>query len=116
MQMIMENEKDILQKNVSRLVKLAGDGTAPSKGFTDSLVASAIHELDRSESHGLFRGAFVNGGLDKIMGAAAAIAVLCGAAVQLVLSGLSWASPALASTLLVTTSINWLSYLGRLML
>jgi|GEM_PF-5632543 len=112
----MENKKNYLQRNVSRLVKLAGDSAVPAKGFTDSLVASALQELDQSESHGLFRAGFLNGGIDKIMGVAAAAAVLCGAAVQLLLAGLSWASPALASTLLVTTSINWLSYLGRLML
>jgi hypothetical protein len=38
-------ENDNLEKNISRLVKLAGDCGQPNKTFTDNLINSAIDEL-----------------------------------------------------------------------
>ena len=43
----MKPENNNLEKNISRLVKLAGDSNQPPKGFTDSLINKAIDELSQ---------------------------------------------------------------------
>jgi len=43
----MKSKDDNLEKNISRLVKLAGDSNKPTKAFTDSLTDNAIDELKR---------------------------------------------------------------------
>jgi hypothetical protein len=111
----MENEDSNLQKNVSRLVKLAGDSDRPGRGFTDSLIESALQEL--SVDTGTIRqDGFLRGRVDRVMGIAAMVAVLFGAAAQILLSALASSSPLLAGTLFVTMSANWLSYVGRMIL
>ena len=111
----MENETDNLQRNVSRLVKLAADPAAPSKGFTDSLISSALQKLaaDTGTSREV---TFIRDRFDRAMAVAAAIAIVCGAAVQILFSILAWSYPAFAGTLIVTTTVNWLSCVGRLIL
>ena len=111
----MENENDRLLENVSRLVKLAADPAAPGKGFTESLISSAMQELS-ADVGAAPKHAFLRGRLDRAMAVAAAVAIVCGAAVQILFSVLAWSSPAFAGTLLVTTTVNWLSSVGRLIL
>ncbi len=43
----MNDENENLEKNISRLVKLAGDSNQPNKAFTDSLINKAIDELSQ---------------------------------------------------------------------
>ncbi len=111
----MENEKSNLEKNLSRLVKLAGDPDVPARGFADSLVEDALRELGQAGARPDI-AITANGRIDRIMRVAAAIAIVGGAAVQILLSGLAWAYPALAQTLLVTMSVNWFCYVGRLII
>lgn len=110
----MDKETNILQKNISRLVKLAGDTSAPGQGFTDSLIDEALKELSRGGA--LPRGGFLQDRIDKMMAAAAAIAVICGAAIQILLSLLAGSSAVLAGALFLAMSANWLSYLGSMIL
>jgi hypothetical protein len=107
----MENEKDRLLENISRLVKLTADPAAPPKAFTDSLLSSALNELSAAP-----KVAFLRGRLDRAMAIAAAVAIVCGAAVQILFAVLAWSYPAFAGTLLVTTTVNWLSCVGRMIL
>ncbi len=111
----MENEKDILQKNISRLVKLAGESGRPGKGFTESLIASALQELS-ADTGTIRQNGFLRDKVDRAMAVAAMLAVLCGAGIQILLTAMAWSSPLLAGTILMTMSVNWLSYVGQLIL
>jgi hypothetical protein len=115
METTMENDKNYLERNVSRLVKLAGDPATPGKGFTDSLMSSALQELS-ADTGAASKTTFLTGRIDRAMGMAAAVAIVCGAAVQIVLTAAAWANPVLGGTLLVTMCVNWLSYVGQLIL
>jgi len=44
----MKPEENNLEKNISRLVKLTGDSSNPSKAFADSLIDNALSELKKS--------------------------------------------------------------------
>ncbi|UCC21844.1 MAG: hypothetical protein JSW23_08520, partial [Planctomycetota bacterium] len=44
----MKREENNLEKNISRLVKLAGDSEKPAKAFCDSVVEGAMSELERA--------------------------------------------------------------------
>jgi len=44
----MKPEENNLEKNISRLVKLTGDSSNPSKAFADSLIDNALGELKKS--------------------------------------------------------------------
>ncbi|MHC4913716.1 MAG: VWA domain-containing protein, partial [Planctomycetota bacterium] len=44
----MKREENNLEKNISRLVKLAGDSEKPAKAFSDSVVEGALSELERA--------------------------------------------------------------------
>jgi hypothetical protein len=112
----MENEKNYLEKNVSRLVKQAGDPARPGKAFTDSLIDSAMEELARTGTAQVHQGTFLGERLDRVMAVAAMIAVVFGAAVQIMLTVLAWTSPVLASTLFLAMSANWITCVGRLIL
>ena len=46
----MKSENNNLEKNISRLVKLAGDSNQPNKAFTDSLINRAIDELTQRQA------------------------------------------------------------------
>jgi hypothetical protein len=107
----METKDNYLEQNVSRLVRLAGDSTEPNPVFTDALINSALHELNHANTNSEF-GANV----DKVMKAAAMIAVICGAGVELLLAGLAWGNSYIASAITVTMLINGFSYIGGLIL
>ena len=46
----MKSKDNNLEKNISRLVKLAGDSNKPTKAFTDSLTDNALGELKKAGS------------------------------------------------------------------
>jgi hypothetical protein len=107
----METEKNYLEQNISRLVRLAGDSTEPNPTFTESLISGALQELGRAKTS-------VTWGMniDKIMKAAAMIAVVCGAGVELLLAGLAWSNSYVASAITVTMLVNGFTYIGGLIL
>jgi hypothetical protein len=107
----METEKNYLEQNISRLVRLAGDTTEANPQFTESLINNALQELGRADASSVFG---LN--VDKVMKAAAMIAVVCGACFQVLLAGLSWANGYIASAVTITMLVNGAVYLGGLIL
>lgn len=112
----METEQNPLEKNISRLVKLACDSDKPSEVFTNLLIDAALHKLDEPEIKVTQRGSFLSGNIDKIMSVAAMIAILCGAAFEILISNLVWMNSFFAATVFVTMFTNGLSYIGGLIL
>jgi len=108
-----------LDKNMSRLVKLADDPTEPRKAFTESLIANVLGELNRSvAAHKRTRENILMkvGWLDKAIGWAAMIAAACGAGLAFVVAALLKANTCLAAVAMMTMFANWLNYLGGLVL
>jgi hypothetical protein len=116
METTMENEDNYMEKNLSRLVKQAGDPARPGKAFTDSLVDSALAELARTSAGESRQNAPFRGRLDRVMAIAAMVAVVFGAAVQIMLTALAWTCPVFAGALFVAMSANWITCVGRLIL
>ena len=107
----METEKNYLEQNVSRLVRLSGDLSEPNPAFTASLINSALQELDRTDTSSV-----LGANIDKVMKAVAMIAVICGAAFELLLTGLAWGNSYIASAVTITMLVNGFTYLGGLIL
>jgi len=108
-----------LDKNISRLVKLTGDTSKPRKTFVQSLVSNAIGELKRSveatkhaRENILMKVSF----LDKVMGIAAMITIVCGAGLSILISALVKINVFVAVAVFVVMFVNWLTYLGGLVL
>lgn len=110
----MESEKNHLEKNISRLVKLTGDPQQPGKGFLDETIRAALGTLSGPPiAEDAQNGRTLAGvKLDRIMGWAAMVTVVWGAALQLLLSNLMRMNPLVAATALVAMVVNWLVYLG----
>ena len=110
----METEKNYLEQNVSRLVRLSGDLSEPNPVFTESLISGTLRELGRMDtSPAPLPGVLT---IDAVMKAAAMIAVVCGAGFELLLAGLAWGNTYIASAVTITMLINGLTYLGGLIL
>ncbi len=76
----MKPKEDNLEKNISRLMKLAGDSDRPSKAFTDSVVENALDKLkvpDAERTRGEM-GKSVRIKRLRILAYAAAIFIGCG--------------------------------------
>jgi Ca-activated chloride channel family protein len=71
-------ENDNLEKNISRLVKLADDSGQPNKNFTDMLIDSAIDELTQKASPASRERKSTIMTVKKIFAYAAAILIVCG--------------------------------------
>jgi hypothetical protein len=112
----METEQNPLEKNISRLVKLAGDLDKPREAFTNSLIDAALHQLNEPEIKVTQRSSFLSGNIDKIMSVAAMLAILCGAVFEILISNLVWVNSFFAATVFVTMFTNGLSYIGGLIL
>jgi hypothetical protein len=110
MEMNMQN-KDTLERNLSRLVKLAGSPETPRQAFTDSLIDSAMQELARGE-----RATSSAIRVDRFMRAAAVVAIVSGALTQIALSALAWTYPSFAQTLFFAGTANWLTYVGKMII
>ncbi len=82
----MKSENENLEKNISRLVKLAGDTNQPNKTFTDSLINRAIDELHGAGTPARERKSTIMTA-KKIFAYAAAILVACGVLAALVMQG-----------------------------
>ena len=108
-----------LDKNISRLVKLAGDSSKPRKAFVESLVTNTLGELNRSvEVTKRARDNILKkiSLLDKVTGVAAMITVLCGAGLSILVSVLVKMNAFVAVAVFVVMFVNWLVYLGGLVL
>lgn len=108
-----------LDKNVSRLVKLAGDSSKPRKAFVESLITNTLGELNRSVGaterarDNILRKISL---LDKVTGVAAMITVLCGAGLSILVSVLVKINAFVAVAVFVVMFVNWLVYLGGFIL
>jgi hypothetical protein len=108
-----------LDKNVSRLVKLAGDSSKPREAFVESLITNTLGELNRSvEATKRARENILSkiSWSDKVMGIAAMITVVCGAGLSILLSVLVKMNAFVAVAVFVVMFVNWLVYLGGLVL
>lgn len=83
----MKSENNNLEKNISRLVKLAGDSNQPNKAFTDSLINKAIDELSQKTGKTTRERKSTIMTAKKIFAYAAAILVACGVLAVLVMQG-----------------------------
>ena len=79
----MKNENDNLEKNISRLVKLADDSGQPNKNFTDSLINSTINELTQKAGAPARERKSTIMTVKKIFAYAASILVICGVLIAL---------------------------------
>jgi len=108
-----------LDKNISRLIKLADDPTKPRKAFTESLISNVLGELNRSVA--AYERTRENilmkvGWLDKAVGWAAITAAACVAGLAFVVAALLKVNTCLAAVAVMTMFANWLNYLGGLIL
>jgi Ca-activated chloride channel family protein len=74
----MKPEENNLEKNISRLVKLADDSNQPNKAFTDSLINQAIAELSQKAGKTSRERKSTIMTAKRIFAYAAAIIVVCG--------------------------------------
>jgi hypothetical protein len=105
-----------LDRNISRLMKLADDSGQPSRAFTRSLIDDAMNELDRSEAevnHNHSKTTVIISQWEK---AAAMIAVICGAGFGLFVSIMAHLSSGFAAVILIAMFVNQLIYYGGLIL
>ena len=107
-----EESPDLLDKNLSRLLKLAKVTEKPDKAFIDSLIANAIGELKRSEVKGNQRKRIIPviGWLEKTVGWAAMFAAAVGAGMVSIVSMFFQLNSILAAANAVTVFVNWLNY------
>ena len=105
-----------LEKNVSRLVKLADDSKQPGRMFTESLISGVLSELGQSDA-GTNRKHWNNTvTISQWEKAAAMIAVVCGAGFGIFVSILAHMNSVFAGIVLIAMLVNWLIYYGGLLL
>ena len=108
-----------LDKNISRLVRLSSGTSEPRSAFVQSLVSNALGELKRSvaATKRTRESILTKVSLpDKVMGIAAMITVVCGAGLSILLSALVKINAFVAVAVFVVMFVNWLVYLGGLVL
>jgi hypothetical protein len=74
----MKSKENNLEKNISRLVKLAGDSNEPGKVFADSVVKNALDELKGTKAEREGNGKFVKVKWKRTLSWAAVVLVVCG--------------------------------------
>jgi len=99
-----------LDKNISRLVMLAGDSDRPGRVFTETLIDNALGELGGPEQTNMVVT------ISQWEKAAAMIAVVCGAGFGILVSVLAHANTLLTGLVLIAMFVNWLIYYGGLIL
>jgi hypothetical protein len=100
----------MLDANISRLLKAASDSETPSKRFTESLIGSALLELNQEVKRYPMVGF---NWLERTMGWAAMIAAACSAGVAVVASIFLKMNFVLQSVIASAMIFNWLTYLGE---
>jgi hypothetical protein len=114
-----EGSPDLLNSNISRLVKLAKDTNTPGKVFTDSLTDDAVSELKRLEAKRKHRTKTIIPAirwLEKTAGWAAMIVAACGAGLVSVIPVFLQLNAIFVAVTSVTMFFNWLNYFGELIL
>ncbi len=104
-----------LEKNISRLVKLADDSNKPGRAFTRSLINSALDELKRPEIKEKGITSEVSC-WKRAMGWAAMFAAACGAGLAFVLSVLLEINAFFTVIVFFLMFANWMTYFGGLIL
>lgn len=84
----MKRKNEHLEKNISRLVKLASDANKPSKHFADSLIEDALCQLKQPKDQVRGRKDIAMN-VKKIFAYAAAIIIVCGVTIALTLPKLN---------------------------
>jgi hypothetical protein len=115
----MKPDENNLEKNISRLVKLAGDSNQPGRAFTKLLVGSALDELKQASAKKKREEENItvkSNWLEKAMGWAAMVAAACGAGLAFVVAALLKVNTFLTAMVIMTMFVNWLNYLGGLIL
>jgi len=105
-----------LDRNISRLVKLADGSDQPSKAFAESLVNGAMGELGRSAAgvgHIHDKSAVTISQWEKV---AAMLTVVCSAGVGIFVSIMAHLSSVFAAVVLIAVFVNKLIYYGGLIL
>ncbi len=107
----------LLDKNLSRLVKLTCDPDKPTEAFTQSLISNVLGELKSSAA--AYKRTRENilakvSWLDKAIGWAAMSAAACAACLAFVVAALLKINSCLAATAIMTMFANWFSYIGGL--
>jgi len=99
-----------LDENISRLLKTASDSTQPSRRFTESLIDSALLELnEKDKAYPAVRSNW----LEKTMGWAAMVAAACSAGLAVAASMLLKMNFVAQVVIVSTVIFNWLTYLGE---
>ena len=105
-----------LDRNISRLVKLADYSDQPSKGFTESLIDDTMRELNRSDAGVNRDQRMMTVTISQWEKAAAMIAVVCGAGFGIFVSVLAHVNSFVAAVILIAMFVNWIIYYGGLLL
>ncbi len=74
----MKSKENNLEKNISRLVKLAGDSDKPSEAFADSVMKNALDELKGTKAEREGNDKFVKVKWKRTLSWAAVVLVVCG--------------------------------------
>ncbi|MFC1793374.1 hypothetical protein ACFL3Q_07285 [Planctomycetota bacterium] len=103
-----------LDKNFSRLLKIADESNKPSRTFAASLIDGALNELKQLEVEKTEAKSITNRSnwLEKAIGWAAMIAVAWGAGLVVVISVFLKMNLLLEVIVVLTMVFNWLNYLG----
>ena len=107
------------EKNISRLVKLAGDSNKPGSAFTESLINNALTELKQSAADSNREEKAIIVKLDwrkKAISCAAMIVVICTAGFSILIANLVKINSLFALIVLIAMFVNWLVYIGGLIL
>ncbi|MHC4570603.1 MAG: hypothetical protein ACYS0C_00815 [Planctomycetota bacterium] len=107
------------EKNISRLVRLAGDSNKPGGAFTESLINDALSDLEQSAVGNKQEEKAIIVKLDwrkKVVSCAAMIVVVCIAGFSILISNLVKINSFFAMIVLIGMFVNWLVYIGGLIL
>lgn len=112
---LYNNDADTqLDKNFSRLLKLTGKSNKPSRAFSNSLIETALNELNQLnvDTTGSKNIAIRSNLLERIIGWAAMIAVACGAGFVVMVSFFLKMNLLIEIIVVLTMVFNWINYPG----
>lgn len=114
---LSDNNSDTpLDRNISRLVKLADSPDQPSRAFTESLIDNALSELNRSDPGVNRNQRKMTVTISQWEKVAAMIAVVCGVGFGIFVSILAHLNSVFAGIVLIAMFVNWFVYYGGLLL
>ncbi len=104
----MKSKENNLEKNISRLVKLAGDSNKPGKVFADSLIDGALNELSGTAQSGEGKDTTMKVNWKKILAYAASILIVCGLGFGILISNVRKTSETTGEIVSLTDEIKGL--------